>query len=52
MRGAEKMTAMTKHDGLPLSATAVRELVRSGHSPAYLVPHEVAEYIHKRGLYR
>jgi len=36
---------------LPISATGVRELVRRGESPLYLVPGAVAEYIAKRSLY-
>lgn len=36
---------------LPISATAVRERVRLGHSVRYLVPDPVAEYIVSRRLY-
>lgn len=36
---------------LPVSATAVRERVRLGHSVRYLVPDAVAEYIAARRLY-
>jgi nicotinate-nucleotide adenylyltransferase len=38
--------------GLPVSATDVRRRVSEGHSVRYLVPDLVADYIHKRGLYR
>jgi len=38
--------------GLPISATEVRRRVREGHSIRYLVAEAVADYIHKRGLYR
>lgn len=36
---------------LPISATRVRDLVRRGESPRFLVPGAVAEYISKRNLY-
>ena len=38
--------------GLPLSATAIREQARAGHSVRFLVPDPVADYIAARGLYR
>jgi len=38
--------------GLPLSATAIREQARAGHSVRFLVPDAVADYIAERGLYR
>jgi len=38
--------------GLPLSATAIREHARSGHSVRFLVPDPVADYIAAQGLYR
>ena len=38
--------------GLPISATAIREMVTRGDSPRFLVPSGVADYIAKRGLYR
>ena len=38
--------------GLPISATAIRKLVKRGRSPRFLVPSGVADYIAKRGLYR
>lgn len=37
---------------LAVSATAIRERVRRGHSVRYLVPDPVAEYIFSRRLYR
>jgi nicotinate-nucleotide adenylyltransferase len=37
---------------IELSATAVRERVRAGHSIRYLVPEPVREYIAAHGLYR
>lgn len=37
---------------LEISATAIRELVRQGRSPGYLVPDAVAEIIENLGLYR
>jgi nicotinate-nucleotide adenylyltransferase len=39
-------------DGLRISASAVRALLRQGRSVRYLVPEAVADYIGKRGLYR
>ena len=36
---------------LPISATAIRERVHSGHSVRYLVPDAVAAYISERRLY-
>jgi nicotinate-nucleotide adenylyltransferase len=38
--------------GLPLSATAIREHAKAGHSVRFLVPDPVADYIAARGLYR
>jgi nicotinate-nucleotide adenylyltransferase len=38
--------------GLPLSATAIREQAKAGHSVRFLVPDAVADYIAERGLYR
>jgi nicotinate-nucleotide adenylyltransferase len=38
--------------GLPITATDVRRRVNEGRSVRYLVPDLVADYIHKRGLYR
>jgi nicotinate-nucleotide adenylyltransferase len=37
--------------GIPISATAIRDLVRRGQSVRYLVPDLVSDYIGKRGLY-
>jgi len=37
--------------GFPISATAIRDLVRRGQSVRYLVPDGVSDYIGKRGLY-
>jgi nicotinate-nucleotide adenylyltransferase len=38
--------------GLEISATAVRNLVKSGNSIRYLVPESVRSYIHEKHLYR
>jgi nicotinate-nucleotide adenylyltransferase len=38
--------------GLPLSATAIREQARAGHSVRFLVPDRVADYIAEQRLYR
>ncbi len=38
--------------GLDISATAVRERVRSGQSIRYLVPADVERYVREHGLYR
>ncbi len=38
--------------GLPLSASAIRDVARSGRSVRFLVPDRVADYIGERGLYR
>lgn len=37
---------------LPISATAIRELVRAGRSPRYLLPDAVWTYIREQSLYR
>jgi nicotinate-nucleotide adenylyltransferase len=37
---------------LDISATAIRERVSRGRSPAFLLPDTVAEYIRDHGLYR
>jgi nicotinate-nucleotide adenylyltransferase len=37
---------------LDISATAIRERVSRGRSPAFLLPDAVAEYIRDHGLYR
>jgi len=39
-------------EGLSLSASAVRSLLRQGKSARYLVPEPVLDFIAKRGLYR
>lgn len=36
---------------LAISATAIRELLRTGHSPRFLVPDTVLDYIEGRSLY-
>lgn len=36
---------------LEVSSSEVREIFRSGRSPAYIVPGEVIAYIHENGLY-
>lgn len=36
---------------LPISATAIRALLRAQHSPRYLLPDAVCEFIRERGLY-
>lgn len=36
---------------LPVSATGLRELIRAGRSPRYLLPDPVWSYIRERGLY-
>lgn len=38
--------------GLPLAASAIRELARAGRSVRFLVPDSVADYVGERGLYR
>lgn len=37
---------------LEISATAIRELLRQGHSPRFLLPDPVLDLIQQRGLYR
>jgi nicotinate-nucleotide adenylyltransferase len=37
---------------LPISATAIRELIRAGHSPRYLLPDTVCSYIRAQHLYQ
>ncbi|WP_226662868.1 nicotinate-nucleotide adenylyltransferase [Microbulbifer aggregans] len=37
---------------LPISATGVRDLIRSGRSPRYLLPERVLDYIETHRLYR
>ncbi|MEJ2384607.1 MAG: nicotinic acid mononucleotide adenylyltransferase, partial [Xanthomonadales bacterium] len=37
---------------LDISATAIRDLIAQGRSPAYLLPESVAAYIRDHGLYR
>ncbi|HHH35239.1 MAG TPA: nicotinate-nucleotide adenylyltransferase [Gammaproteobacteria bacterium] len=37
---------------LEISATRIRELVRGGQNPRYLLPEPVLEYIWREGLYR
>lgn len=37
---------------LPISATAIRELICTGHSPRYLLPDAVWHYIREQQLYR
>lgn len=37
---------------LPISATAIRELIRSGRSPRYLLPDAVWNYIREQALYQ
>lgn len=36
---------------LEISATKIRQMVRQGHNPAYLVPEKVLQLIQDRGLY-
>jgi len=36
---------------LDISATAIRELVKTGGSPRYLLPDPVLDYIRSEGLY-
>jgi nicotinate-nucleotide adenylyltransferase len=50
--GSQPDVSRVDGPGLPVSATAIRQRVREGHSIRYLVPEGVAEYIAKRGLYR
>ena len=38
--------------GLPLSASAIRDVARTGRSVRFLVPDPVADYLGERGLYR
>jgi nicotinate-nucleotide adenylyltransferase len=42
---------VTPFTALDISATAVREMLRSGASPRYLVPDKVIQYIQTHGLY-
>jgi nicotinate-nucleotide adenylyltransferase len=49
-RGARVLEV--KGQGLLLSASSVRALLREGKSVRYLVPEPVADFIAKRGLYR
>ena len=37
---------------LEISSSAIRQLIASGHSPRYLLPEPVLEYIQTRHLYR
>ncbi|MFO8058229.1 MAG: nicotinate-nucleotide adenylyltransferase [bacterium] len=37
---------------LGISASAIREMVRGGHSIRYLLPRRVLEYIHENNLYK
>ncbi|MCK5121595.1 MAG: nicotinic acid mononucleotide adenylyltransferase, partial [Methylococcales bacterium] len=37
---------------LDISATAVRDLIKAGMNPAYLLPDNVIEYIDKNKLYK
>ncbi len=37
---------------LPISATDIRAQIRSGHSPQFLVPDGVWNYIRRNGLYQ
>ena len=46
--GGIAVVAMTLLD---ISATAIRELIRSGRSPRYLLPDVVLDYIQSRRLY-
>jgi nicotinate-nucleotide adenylyltransferase len=39
-------------EGLPISSTMVRRLLKEGRSVRYLVPDSVASHIERRGLYR
>ena len=36
---------------LPISGTEIRDMIATGHSPRYLLPDAVWEYIQERGLY-
>jgi nicotinate-nucleotide adenylyltransferase len=47
-RGARRVCG----PGLPLSASAIRDVARTGRSVRFLVPDPVADYIGERGLYR
>ena len=48
----EPGVARVEGPGLPISASAIRERARQGHSVRYLVTDAVADYIEKRALYR
>jgi len=37
---------------LDISASRIRSLLAGGHSPRYLLPAAVLDYIHRHGLYR
>ncbi len=37
---------------MDISSTAVRELIKTGHTPNFMVPQSVLAYIKKAGLYR